>query len=173
MVSPGNNYRFRGFAVSAKRQRGAVLFVALALLLVLTLLGVSGVRVATLQERMAGGWLATNQAFQQAEAEMRGRELALDVSALAAADAETCEPLNFENWVVETRTDDNARGSFVRRIDQCSPGGSLGMGTRPESEQPDLQFQITAFASDDDANPSAEAVLDSVFLPHPTRPTNP
>lgn len=149
------------------RQRGAVLFVALVLLLVLTLLGLAGTRVSFLQERMAGGWRAANLSFQAAESEMRLREIDLDAQALNAADSESCDPLNLETWVADLRAADNASGSFVRRIDQCSPGGSLGMGMRAESEQPDLQFQIAAFSTDSAENPTSETVVDSVFLPHP------
>lgn len=49
------------------RQTGAALFVGLVLLLVMTVLGVSGMNTATLELAMAGNAQAQQQAFQAAE----------------------------------------------------------------------------------------------------------
>ena len=49
------------------RQAGAALFVGLVLLLVMTLVGVSGMNTATLELAMAGNAQAQQQAFQAAE----------------------------------------------------------------------------------------------------------
>src|SRR5690606_3767551 len=56
------------------RERGAVLIVALVLLLVMTILGVSSLSSTTLQERMAGNLRDSNLAFQAAEAALREGE---------------------------------------------------------------------------------------------------
>lgn len=58
---------FRG----ARWQTGSALFVALILLLVLTMLGVQGMRSNVMQERMAGNMRERNIAFQAAEAALR------------------------------------------------------------------------------------------------------
>ena len=50
-----------------QRQTGAALFVGLVLLLVMTVLGVSGMNTATLELAMAGNAQAQQQAFQAAE----------------------------------------------------------------------------------------------------------
>lgn len=56
------------YAMHARtEQHGAALVVGLVLLLALTLLGVSGVNMATLELRMAGNEQAQQQAFQAAE----------------------------------------------------------------------------------------------------------
>jgi len=54
-------------AAPRSRQTGAALFVGLVLLLVMTVLGVSGMSTATLELAMAGNAQAQQQAFQAAE----------------------------------------------------------------------------------------------------------
>ncbi len=58
----------------AKRQRGAVLLVALVMLLVLTLLAVSGMRGVALESRLTGNRALTNQLQNSAEAALREAE---------------------------------------------------------------------------------------------------
>lgn len=61
------------------RQRGVVLAVALIMLVILTLLGVSAMQVTSLEERMTGNARDRNLAFQSAEAALREGERQLDV----------------------------------------------------------------------------------------------
>lgn len=56
------------------RQRGVALAAALVFLLVLTLMGVTGMRTATMQERMAGNARDRAVAFQSAEEALRDAE---------------------------------------------------------------------------------------------------
>jgi type IV pilus assembly protein PilX len=56
------------------RQNGAVLLISLIMLLLLTLIGISGMRVSTLEEKMAGNTKETNLSFQGAETVLRGVE---------------------------------------------------------------------------------------------------
>jgi len=58
----------------ARRQSGAVLVIGLIILVVLTLLGVQGMRTNVAQERMAGNMRERNLAFQAAEAALRRGE---------------------------------------------------------------------------------------------------
>jgi type IV pilus assembly protein PilX len=60
-------------------QRGAVLIVALVILLALTIIGVAGVQNTTMEERMAGNYRDRNSAFQAAEAALRAGEDAVGV----------------------------------------------------------------------------------------------
>lgn len=62
------------------RQRGAVLIVALVLLLVLTVLGTAGIQDTTMEERMAGNFRDHSAALQAAETALRVGELALGTS---------------------------------------------------------------------------------------------
>lgn len=52
---------------SARRQSGAALFVAMIMLILLTLLAVAASQVSLLQERMAGSFRAQNLALQRSE----------------------------------------------------------------------------------------------------------
>ncbi|MBV7526634.1 hypothetical protein D3C76_581400 [compost metagenome] len=52
-------------------QRGMALLVSLVFLLLLTLIGLSSMQSATLQEKMAGSVALRNQSFQRAEAALR------------------------------------------------------------------------------------------------------
>jgi type IV pilus assembly protein PilX len=52
-------------------QRGMALLVSLVFLLLLTLIGLSSMQSATLQEKMAGSVALRNQSFQSAEAALR------------------------------------------------------------------------------------------------------
>ena len=65
-----------GFVSKGKslRQRGAVLIVSLLMLLVMTLIGITGVQVTSLEEKMAGNTRDRNLAFQSAEAALRAAE---------------------------------------------------------------------------------------------------
>lgn len=58
-------------------QRGAVLIIALVFTVILTVIGVSAMRSATLQERMAGNNKDVNVAFQAAELAIRHAEEAM------------------------------------------------------------------------------------------------
>lgn len=55
-------------------QRGAVLILSMILLLVLTLLGLSSMRTATLEEKMAGNMRDRNLAFEATESALREGE---------------------------------------------------------------------------------------------------
>jgi type IV pilus assembly protein PilX len=57
-----------------KNERGMVLVTSLALLLILTLLGISAMQTTTLEERMSGNISDRNIAFQAAEAALRDAE---------------------------------------------------------------------------------------------------
>jgi type IV pilus assembly protein PilX len=57
--------------ISRNNQSGAVLLVGLIMLLLLTIIGLSSIRGADLQERMAGNLRDRNLAFQSTEAALR------------------------------------------------------------------------------------------------------
>lgn len=56
--------------IGGRQSKGAVLFVALILLIVLTLLAITASQVSVLQERMAGNFRALQRAFERVEARM-------------------------------------------------------------------------------------------------------
>lgn len=82
------------------RERGASLVVALIFLIILTVLGLTAMRVATMEERMSGNSRDRSLAFQAAEAALRDAEMDIEdlkadgsrknvnrISGLAGADA--------------------------------------------------------------------------------------
>jgi len=75
-------------------QRGMVLLVSLVFLLLLTLIGLSSMQSANLQEKMAGSVSLRNQSFQAAEAALRIGESAvqLDSYSLAVCSGNQCAP---------------------------------------------------------------------------------
>lgn len=66
-----------------RTQRGAVLLVSLVFLLLLTLLGVSSMQNATLQEKMASSVMMRNVSFQAAEAALRLGEASIQATGFA------------------------------------------------------------------------------------------
>jgi len=59
---------------STRKQRGAVLFVSLIMLLLMTLIGISAMQTTVLEERMAGNFKDRNMALQAAESSLRAAE---------------------------------------------------------------------------------------------------
>ncbi len=76
----------RMYGAKARAQRGAALFTALMVLIILSILGIASARVTALQERMAGVYLADMRAFQAAEDQLRDLERFI----LAAGPEEVC-----------------------------------------------------------------------------------
>lgn len=62
--------------VFAKKQSGAVLAISLIMLLLLTLIGTTGMSVTSLEEKMAGNMRDRNLAFQAAESALVAGEIA-------------------------------------------------------------------------------------------------
>jgi type IV pilus assembly protein PilX len=71
--------------IKAYCQRGMALLVSLVFLLLLTLIGVSSMQNATLQEKMAGSVSLRNQSFQSAEAVLRVGESAVQLDSYSLA----------------------------------------------------------------------------------------
>jgi len=99
-----------------QKARGSVLIVSLVILLVLTLLGISGMEGTVMQERMAGNMQEGLSAFQAAEAGLRDGELDartnLDPSSVFTASCTSglCEPADpatadYDVWVTSTSSD--------------------------------------------------------------------
>jgi type IV pilus assembly protein PilX len=149
-----------------RAQRGAVLYVALIMLILLALIGIAGMQVTGMQERMAANYLRTNQAFQNAESDARQVETAIETK-LAGGDVykasqEVCSPTYDPlTWADATST---ASGSYTRRIDKCFTASSFRTGKRQNEETGNI-YQVTALASDTATNASASAVIDTVFIP--------
>ncbi|AKJ96382.1 hypothetical protein TVD_01430 [Thioalkalivibrio versutus] len=70
-----------------KRQEGSALIVGLVLLLVVTILAITGMQDTLLQERMSGNWHDRNLAFQASEAALREGEHWINQRTLSELDA--------------------------------------------------------------------------------------
>ncbi len=77
-----------------RRQRGFVLLMGMMLLLVLSMIAVTGMQGTTLQERMAGNVRETNLAFQRAEDIVRQVEEEVRI----AAETGVAATVNIETW---------------------------------------------------------------------------
>jgi type IV pilus assembly protein PilX len=95
---------------SLQRQSGTALIVALTILLVLTVLGVSAMRTTSLQDKMAGNARDSQVAFEAAEFALRQAEQALANDTVVEADFAndggtgayfSYKGLNPEAWTVE------------------------------------------------------------------------
>ncbi len=72
-----------------KKQRGVVLAISLIVLVLITVLAMSGMRSTIMEERMASNSRNSNLAFQRAETALRSAEAALDAAANAVPTAKS------------------------------------------------------------------------------------
>lgn len=167
---------------SASRQRGAVLFVSLIFLLVLTLLGVMLARMETTEERIAENGANHDLAIEAAGATLRFAEMQLaqgiytnfsqDANGLYQLDP-TAPPLDLAtfNWSAAgaaltyagpTLTSVPSPPKFI--IEQlpsvAKPGVALGSGGYGAAGSVQI-FQITATATG--ANQTGKATLQSIY----------
>ena len=78
--------------MTSQAQRGMALLVSLVFLLLLTLIGLSSMQNATLQEKMAGSVSLRNQSFQGAEAALRVGESAVQLDSYSLPVCSQCAP---------------------------------------------------------------------------------
>jgi hypothetical protein len=84
------------FSSNRRRQRGAVLFIGLIMLLLLTLIGITSMQVTLLEERMAGNFRVQHQAFEAGEGLLKNTRNNLN------ADANVSGPLYYSADAVLT-----------------------------------------------------------------------
>lgn len=165
--------RIRPYSAAAA-QSGAVLYVALIMLILLALIGIAGMQVAGLQERMAANYLSVNQAFQAAEADVRLRECYIEglvnrdgVCAAGAADIEQqCDDgFDATDWASQLSVATPQQNSVsIREIGPCISGNtSLDMGVGPVSEDPNPVYQVSTYTTN--AAATASAAVDTIFRP--------
>ncbi len=115
------SFHSRGRTVAPRsRQTGAALFVGLILLLVMTILGVSGMSTSTLELVMAGNAQAQQQAFQAAET---GIDIAISRTSFT-----TSEPMLLQEIPVGDATVD-IEMTFQQSTGVPDAAFSLGVGT--------------------------------------------
>lgn len=164
----------RRFATAPRSQRGAVLYVALIMLILLALLGIAALQVSGLEERMASNYRTLNRAFQATEERARDAECFVESTVnrrTATCTAVTINPIcddgfDASSWAqARSAVQPSVDATNVRAIGQCIAGNaSLAMGRTPVEEDPNPVFQITAFSSDPSGT-NASAAIDTIFRP--------
>ena len=160
--------------ICTSRQQGMVLYLALIVLVLLATLGIVGMQVSILQERMSSNYHSAHQAFQTAEADVRAGECYLEgrvnrtgTCSEAVQDiVQTCDDgFDPATWLREKSSDvPGSNRVSLRSIGSCIAGNaSLAMGRGPASEDANPVYQITVYAIGPDA--SANAAVDTIFRP--------
>jgi type IV pilus assembly protein PilX len=153
-------------------QRGATLYVALIILLLLSILGVIGLQVAGMQEKMASNYRQSSISFQRAETHAREAEslLAAEVAATGVfrADQEACDPIfDPARWSFNRdglRPLPGAIAIHTRRIDKCFGASSLKLGEK-ENEDTGNIYGVSAVADTGQADESSISAIDTIYIP--------
>lgn len=144
-----------------------MLYVALIMLILLALIGIVGMQVTGLQEKMSANYRSVNLAFQNAETRSRTTEDAIQASLTGAtgtyaATQEVCSPTFDPLTWADGVTANSA--IYTRRIDKCFPASSLRVGSKLNEEAGNV-YEISVLASDFAADPTATAVINTIFIP--------
>jgi type IV pilus assembly protein PilX len=147
-------------------QRGAVLFIALIMLLLLTLIGITAMQVTLLQERMAGGFRVQHQAFEGTEGLLKSTraQLNLDANNSGALYFSTDAQLNASNdlpWTTWLTSEPTAPQTQVNtHVAVGSPPAVIGSRA--------LKYFVVSTLNGDDAtdhtNDTSKAAVQAVFL---------
>lgn len=110
--------------ISKNKQNGAVLFICLVLLLIMSLTGINSMRTASLEEKMTGNIRSQEQSFQAAETALRIGEASLNAFALPAFDGLTLGHYQQDNTLALTI-------DFATQAIQVPGGTVAGVATQP------------------------------------------
>lgn len=156
-------------------ERGIALVVALILLLVITLVGLAGIRGTTMQEKMAGNFYDRELAFQSAEAGLREAEALIANGAnpvdrdcsTGAVGCDSTPAFDADNWDQTTvgtfsshyfveqlgeTVDMQASAAFGATANDAMYGGSAGTVTRQ-------RFRVTSISADPANVPDRAVVI--------------
>lgn len=161
---------------SPANQRGAVLYVALVMLILLALIGIVGMQVSGLQEKMSANYRNSSIAFQNAEAQVRNAECFIESqvnrtpqgTCTGAVVEKNCETdFDATDWASERAMDDPVEDSMmIRSITKCVAGEpGIVEGVTPDNEVANPIFQLSAYSTDYQENPTADAAVDTIFRP--------
>jgi len=151
---------------SPEKQSGAVLVISLIMLLALTLTGVSGMQVTSLEEKMAGNMRDQNIAFQAAESALLQAESFIltnstEASVYAGANGllniANAEPTDYflaSNWV--------AANSSIATNNYGLPEAPRFIIKKFAQNGADIFFRVTARAIG--KTPGTQIILQSVYI---------
>ncbi len=154
-----------------QRQCGAVLFVSLIILLLMTIIGVSAMQNTTMQEKMAGNLRDANLAFQAAESALRDAEnyiantaslpiFASDCGSASNSNNGLCLPIvpsstsypqweNVSYWSNTDKTRCYGAGTNAAQLSLVSKqprymAEEIAIPPLDPTEPPDIRYRITA-----------------------------
>lgn len=147
-----------------QKQRGAVLFISLIMLLLLTLIGITAMQVTLLQERMAGGFRVQHQAFESTEGLLKDTRGLLNTAAnnsgplYYSADA-ALTPTNTMPWDTWLTSEPTAPQTQVNaHVAVGTPPAVIGTRTLK-------YFVVSALDQDPGTNGGeAKAAVQAVFI---------
>lgn len=103
--------RTRSAIALPRRQRGAILVIALMFLVLLTIISVSSISGVTLEEKMAGNMREQNVAFQAAESALRDAEIDLETG--IGGDNPPGTPVHRDPMTIAGNFANNCSGAFT------------------------------------------------------------
>lgn len=149
-----------------RAQRGATLFTALMILLLLTVLALSVAQVTGLQERMAGLYRADQQAFQSAEVQLRQLETSiLDINVCIATDP--YRPALPASWL-DFSTSNANRIETLTKASPNDPVISPFLSSAQAGVAEDCLigvFRVSSMQPDNLAGGTTRAIVQSIYVP--------
>ena len=157
-------------------QRGAVLFISMIMLVVLSLIGIASMQVTTLQERMAGNYYTLGRAFENAEGSVRLQETTIkatvDAGGAFTSNDDRCKSkygtyTNAEDWA-KSKVATGGTATVTRRIDTCIPGQSSLKTGQKLNEDTSSEYEVVSVNTDNTvtaANSASMVVIETVFIP--------
>lgn len=150
------------------RQRGAVLFISLIMLVLLTLIGITAMQVTLLQERMAGGFRVQHQAFQQTEGTLKNTRKSLNDAANSSgplyysADASLigANALPWSTWL----TSEPAVADVDDGLTQVNAHISVGSPPAVIGARTLKYFVVSALNEDPGGTGDAKSAVQAVFI---------
>jgi len=149
--------------MNRKSQQGAILIVALVMLLLVTVIGLASIRGTSMQERMAGN--------------LRDQELALQAAEAALRKGEAVVTTKFEDGTLNTLATADQNGTYtsfpgvakdptyvLRQLATLKTSTEAGVPTDEEGSIVRIQAQGYGLAQDAANTPSSTSELSSVFL---------
>jgi len=144
--------------MTIQHQRGYLLYMALILLLAVTVVAVIAMRSTSSEEIMARGQRDLARAFESAETQVVQAEKSLHPTQPTAE--VTCQTIDAENWAL-TQT----QAKFeVQRIDPCDGSSSLSMGNS-STQKTDLKYRILATDFDNPQRRGSQVAIETIYIP--------
>lgn len=121
---------------SLRRQQGAVLIIALVMLLLITMVSIATVRGTTLDERMAGNSRDRDKALQAADAAVRMclKQLTVDVPSTYTGTILSPAPSGDEHWEIEANWQSGSTNSV--EVDMATSSSDPALASMRLSSNP-------------------------------------